>query len=226
MLALMRSWGVTWGGSGLAALGYTFGAPILFQYCNIIYLVGAAWLPLGFLAIDKWVRFSRRMAILELAIVLAMQVLGGDPQAAFLLGVAGLGYAVGLHHARATRARPSRQNNGGPAATPSSNVLLLTTGIAVIVLWFLVTIGLCHCTAEVPRSSSSAADAPPALDAVGAFGRERFLAGSGRIRCPPLARPCLEKPARHDVARNGSSRAIGRRSHRGPAHSRSSSSLN
>src|SRR5262245_15911524 len=43
MLALMRSWGVSWSGSGLSALSYTFGAPILFQYCNIIYLVGAAW---------------------------------------------------------------------------------------------------------------------------------------------------------------------------------------
>ena len=47
MLALMRFWNVSWAGSGLAALSYTFGAPILFQYCNVIYLVSAAWLPLG-----------------------------------------------------------------------------------------------------------------------------------------------------------------------------------
>ena len=89
MLVLMRSWGMSWGGSGLAALSYTFGAPILFQYCNIIYLVGAAWLPLGFHAVDRWVRLGRRWAIFELAFVLAMQVLGGDPQAAFLLGSPG-----------------------------------------------------------------------------------------------------------------------------------------
>ena len=40
MLILMRAWGIGWAGSGLSALSYTFGAPILFQYCNIIYLVG------------------------------------------------------------------------------------------------------------------------------------------------------------------------------------------
>ena len=48
MLITVRSWQVSWVGSGLAALTYTFGAPVLFQYCNVIYLVGAAWLPLGF----------------------------------------------------------------------------------------------------------------------------------------------------------------------------------
>ena len=48
MLVTVRSWGVSWVGSGLAALTYAFGAPVLFQYCNVIYLVGAAWLPLRF----------------------------------------------------------------------------------------------------------------------------------------------------------------------------------
>ena len=94
MLLAMRSWQVSWVGSGLAALTYTFGAPVLFQYCNIIYLVGAAWLPLGFLAIDRWIRLGSRPALLGLAIVLAMQTLGGDPQSAFLLGLCGCGYAV------------------------------------------------------------------------------------------------------------------------------------
>ena len=46
----------------------------------MIYLVGAAWLPLGFHAVDRWVRLGRRWGILELAVVLAMQTLGGDPQ--------------------------------------------------------------------------------------------------------------------------------------------------
>ncbi len=86
MLVLMRSWGTSWVGSGLSALAYAFGAPILFQYCNIIYLVGAAWLPLGVHAVDRWLRLGRYWGVLELAIVLSMQVLGGDPQVAYLLG--------------------------------------------------------------------------------------------------------------------------------------------
>ncbi len=80
MLVLMRAWGTTWFGSALSALAYAFGAPILFQYCNVIYLIGAAWLPLGVHAVDRWVRLGRRWGLLELAVVLSMQVLGGDPQ--------------------------------------------------------------------------------------------------------------------------------------------------
>src|SRR4029077_13938975 len=84
MLVLMRSWQTSWVGSALSALGYAFGSPILLQYSNVIYLVGAAWLPLGFHAVDRWVRLGRRSAVLELAIVLAMQTLGGDPESAYI----------------------------------------------------------------------------------------------------------------------------------------------
>ena len=48
-------------GLGARGAGYAFGAPILFQYCNIIFLVGAAWLPLGFRAVDRWLRLGRRV---------------------------------------------------------------------------------------------------------------------------------------------------------------------
>ena len=109
MLRAMRSWQVSWLGSGLAALTYTFGLPVLFQYCNIIYLVGAAWLPLGFLAIDRWVRLGSRPALLGLAIVLAMQTLGGDPQSAYLLGLCGCGYAVGVAWYRARKVNGQAQ---------------------------------------------------------------------------------------------------------------------
>lgn len=94
MLALMRSWRASWTAAGLSALAYAFSGPILFQYCNIIYLVGAAWLPLGFLAVDRWVGRGCRWSLLGLAFVLAMQTLGGDPQAAYLLGLCAGGYAA------------------------------------------------------------------------------------------------------------------------------------
>ncbi|MDR3620787.1 MAG: hypothetical protein P4L85_15655 [Paludisphaera borealis] len=96
MVALMRSWRASWTAAGLSALAYTFSGPILFQYCNIIYLVGAAWLPLGVLAADRWIRLGSRRALLGLAFVLAMQTLGGDPQASYLLGLCACGYAVGV----------------------------------------------------------------------------------------------------------------------------------
>jgi hypothetical protein len=140
MLVLMRSWSASWVGSALAALGYTMGGPILFQYCNIIYLVGAAWLPLGMHAIDRWVRLGRRSALIELAIVLAMQVLGGDPQAAYLLGLAGGGYAVGLAW---SRARVSRDEGMLEAGMPPGGLRRWWLIPAILVL------ALCWCAVTV-----------------------------------------------------------------------------
>ena len=111
MLILMRSWQTSWVGSVLSGLSYAFGTPILFQYSNVIYLVGAAWLPLGFHAVDRWVRLGRRWGLFELAIVLAMQTLGGDPQSAYILGWAAGGYAAGIAWSRSRRVRHAGRGN-------------------------------------------------------------------------------------------------------------------
>jgi hypothetical protein len=76
---LLRSWGVGQAGRALGGLAYAFGGPVVFQYCNIIFLVGAAWAPWGFRAADRMLRLGRRWAILELAVVLVLETLGGDP---------------------------------------------------------------------------------------------------------------------------------------------------
>jgi hypothetical protein len=138
MLALMRSWGTSWTGSALAALAYGFGAPILFQYCNIIYLVGAAWVPLGFRAVNRWLRLGRRVALLELAAVLAMETLGGDPESAYLTGLCAAGYAVMLVGGRARKDR-NAQGRGVPAwVVIACGVLLLAAwvvGTLVVAVW-------------------------------------------------------------------------------------------
>ena len=108
MLVLMRSWGTSEFGAALSAMAYAFGAPVLFQCSNIIYLIGAAWLPLGVHAVDQWVRLGQRWGLLELALVLSMQLLGGDPQAAYLLGMASIGYALGLGWSRARAKQKNR----------------------------------------------------------------------------------------------------------------------
>ena len=69
---------------------------MLSLYSNVIFLVGAAWLPWGLRAIDRLLRQGRRRGAVELAAVLALQVLGGDPEAAYLTAVCGAGYAVVL----------------------------------------------------------------------------------------------------------------------------------
>jgi len=100
MLALARCWGVSRKGAMLAGLCYAFGGPVLSDYFNVIYLVGAAWAPLGFRAADRWLRLGRRSALVELALVLTMQVLGGDPEAAYFTVLCAFGYAVSLARPR------------------------------------------------------------------------------------------------------------------------------
>src|SRR5262249_5668189 len=110
MVALGRSWGVSRTGATLAGLSYAFGGPVLTDDSNIIFLVGAAWLPLGLRAVDGWLRLGRRSALVELAAVLAMQLLGGSPETAYLTILCAFGYAIAL--ARPGPARPARWGAG------------------------------------------------------------------------------------------------------------------
>jgi len=105
LLVLGRSLGVSWAGSCLGGLSYAFAAPVLFLYSNPIRLVSAAWVPWGLCAIDRLLRQGQRRAGAELAAVLALQVLGGDPEDAYLTAVCGAGYGVVL--AIRGRARPN-----------------------------------------------------------------------------------------------------------------------
>ena len=142
MLVLMRSWQVSWTGSGLSALAYAFGVPILFQYCNIIYLVGAAWLPLGFHAVDRWARLGRRWGLIELAVVLAMQTLGGDPQSSYLLGLAGIGYAAGLAWSRRQAGDRPRARSHDVASAGSFAWWWLPTAALGMATWVIATLML------------------------------------------------------------------------------------
>jgi hypothetical protein len=96
MLVLGRNWRLSGTGSMIGGLCYAFGAPVLFLYCNVIYLVGAAWIPWGLRAIDRLLRQRQSRGLVELAAVLALQVLGGEPEGAYLTALCGAGYAVGL----------------------------------------------------------------------------------------------------------------------------------
>jgi hypothetical protein len=124
MVALLRHWEVSAVGSSLGGLAYAFGAPVLTQYCNVVFLVGASWMPLGFLFADAWVRLRRPRALAGLAAVLAMQVLGGDPEAAYLTALAAGGYALGRVVAGEQPGRLRRFGLAGLAIAASYAVLL------------------------------------------------------------------------------------------------------
>jgi hypothetical protein len=153
MTWLLRSWGTSAAGSTLAGLAYAFGAPVLFQYCNVIYLVGSAWAPLGLHAADRWVRLRQRSGLIELAVVLALVVLGGDPQTAYLLVVCAVGYALGVS-----------LSSGRPRLLGRSwRRLLFALGAAALAAgWVLGTIALAW---RLPawRASRPGGLPPPAL---------------------------------------------------------------
>lgn len=80
--------------AAFAGVAYAFGGFVLFQIYNIVFLVGAAWLPLAVLAVDRIVRNQSKLACVGLAVVMAMQVLGGDPELAYLVVVVAGAYAL------------------------------------------------------------------------------------------------------------------------------------
>jgi hypothetical protein len=142
MFLLMRHWQVSRTGSTLAALSYAFGMPVLFQYCNIVFLVGAAWMPLGLRGCDRWLRLGRRWGLVELALVLALQTLGGDPEAAYLVGLCGGGYALLLN---ATNREDRRTRRRWPR-------VLLAIGLAIA--WIAGTLALAAWLPPLYRSQA------------------------------------------------------------------------
>jgi hypothetical protein len=91
---LSRRWQASVLGSALAAVSYALGGNVLFQHCNVVYLVGAAWLPFALGFMDGVLRERRLDQVIWLAVVLALMILGGDPQMAYhVLFLGGL-YAV------------------------------------------------------------------------------------------------------------------------------------
>lgn len=82
--------------SGVAAVSYGFGAIVVFQYCNVIFLVAAAWVPLGMIATDHAFRLGSWTWTAVFGCVLALQTLGGDPETAYVAGLLAALYAVVL----------------------------------------------------------------------------------------------------------------------------------
>ena len=95
MVALMRTWGVSRTGATLAGLSYAFGGPGPLGLFQRHLPGGSGVAAAGVPAADRWLRLGRRAGPWsELALVLAMQVLGGDPESAYLTVLCAFGYAA------------------------------------------------------------------------------------------------------------------------------------
>ncbi len=116
-------------GASVAALSYAFSGSVLFQYCNVIFLVGAAWLPLALLYADRMLRERRSTATVGFGMTLALMVLGGDPQMAYNTALLAAGYTLLLwrHDKRAVSAAGPTLRAGWRKSRP----LLLVAGMGL-----------------------------------------------------------------------------------------------
>lgn len=94
MAAVWRWWGGGWTGAGVACLSYAFCGNVLMQYGNVVFLCGAAWLPFALWAGERMIALRSVRHAVMLAVVLALMVLGGDPQLAYEAGLLAAFYAI------------------------------------------------------------------------------------------------------------------------------------
>jgi len=76
-----RRFGVSELGCSIAGLSFAFGAPLLSQANNVVYLVGGAWLPWSMMLIWILRKTEKRWSVAGLlGVVWSMMILGGDAQ--------------------------------------------------------------------------------------------------------------------------------------------------
>ncbi len=80
-------------GATLAAVAYAYGGHVLFQYTNVVYLVSAAWMPVAMIATDRLLLTNRWRWAVMFGAIMALMVLGGDPQTAYHAGLLAIAYA-------------------------------------------------------------------------------------------------------------------------------------
>ena len=131
---LARRVGCDKAGAAVAGISYGFGGSVLFQVCNVIYLVGAAWLPLAIGCIWLMIRHSSAVWAIAGGVVCALMILGGDPQLVYHVGLIGLGTIFGSF-LRARRIRKREIGRGeAPLVVLFSNLtrLLWLVGVTAI----------------------------------------------------------------------------------------------
>jgi hypothetical protein len=128
---LARSWQSSRPAAAVSAIAYACGGNVVFQYCNVVFLVGAAWLPFAALAAERMLTCRSWRWSLALAAVLAMMILGGDPQMALnMLLAAGL-YALILLFSREPEPQPIGKSR---ARSFAGRVVLLSVAAAAALL--------------------------------------------------------------------------------------------
>ncbi len=155
--------------AGLAGIGYAFSGAVLFQYCNVVFLVGAAWLPFALLAADNMFTSRRLAGAFTLGACLALMVLGGDPQMAYHTGL--LAALLAWFRYRATvahgRASPNHMRSG---SRPRHHHALFLLAVAAMTGVMLSAIQVVPAVALTRASERTTLEHPASL-AESLFGR-------------------------------------------------------
>ena len=85
--AVAVAWRMQPASSCLSGLAYAYGAPMLFNYCNVIFLIVRPGFPSGFWPLIGCSAKRSTSAATALGVVAALMVLGGDPHTAYHLGL-------------------------------------------------------------------------------------------------------------------------------------------
>lgn len=85
---LARVWRCSQAAAILAGMAYGCGGGVIFQYCNVVFLVGAAWLPFALGSGERFLKTRQPLWAFAAAASLAFMALGGDAQAAYIAGMA------------------------------------------------------------------------------------------------------------------------------------------
>ncbi len=181
---LTRRLGISRSGAVLAGTSYSFSGPILFQYSNVVFLVGAAWLP--FLALFSFDFFAsttvagKLKSALKLSVAQSLAILGGEPQLVYLSTLAFFAFAIfapvrlALPTVRTPREIPTSQ--AFPTKSPVASVRrvrdrfrtrlalgLLLAAVASTATFFLAAPQILSSAELIARSERAAGGAPRSL---------------------------------------------------------------
>ena len=118
--------------AALCAMSYALCGSVLFQVCNAVFLIGAAWLPLAMLAASRMSQQRSFRWAAGLAAVLAMMVLGGDPQMAYhVVLIAALYVVVDSRCSLGEKLVVRGANNDSPLRIALSRLVLILASCSI-----------------------------------------------------------------------------------------------
>jgi hypothetical protein len=152
--------------AGLCALCYAFSGTVLLGYANVVYLVGAAWLPAAVLAADRMLSERRRGWAVAFGTVLALMTLGGDPQMAYnagLLAVFEAGYLWWTARRSSGKSNPALPSGVAARSTFSLFALAVLVAFALAAVQVIPSIRFARTTGRAATETARSVYEIPAM---------------------------------------------------------------